>query len=148
MVRQDKRRPAKPGKTSPQDGQLGRPAPAPPCQRKSLTFFEPSSSDRDGQRTAFMLSLITTARLNDVDLYAWLADVLSCIADIPQNLHNLLPGNWYPTEDQPKAAGVVVFTECLPRTQFLSQISGFTTSAVFTLSASVNPADEVSDFSF
>lgn len=60
--------------------------------RKSWLFC---GSDRGGQRAAFMFSLITTARLNDVDPQAWLADVLARIADIPQHqLHELLPWNW------------------------------------------------------
>lgn len=60
--------------------------------RKSWLF---AGSARGGQRTAFMLSLITTAKLNDIDPQAWLADVLARIADIPQNrLCDLLPWNW------------------------------------------------------
>ena len=52
-----------------------------------------------------MLSLIAAAKLNDIDPQAWLADVLTRIADIPQNrLHELLPWNWRPTEDQRQAA--------------------------------------------
>ena len=42
-----------------------------------------------------MLTLIQTAKLNDVDPQAWLADVLARIADIPQaRLPELLPWNW------------------------------------------------------
>lgn len=42
-----------------------------------------------------MYTLIATARLNDVDPQAWLADVLARIADTPQNrLAELLPWNW------------------------------------------------------
>jgi len=60
--------------------------------RKAWLF---AGSDRGGQRAAFMFSLITTARLNDVDPQAWLADVLARIADIPQHrLHELLPWHW------------------------------------------------------
>lgn len=60
--------------------------------RKSWLF---AGSDRGGQRTAFMLSMITTAKLNDIDPQAWLTDVLARIADIPQNrLHKLLPWHW------------------------------------------------------
>ncbi len=60
--------------------------------RKSWLF---AGSDRGGQRTAFMLSLISTAKLNDIDPQAWLADVLARIAEIPQNrLCDLLPWNW------------------------------------------------------
>lgn len=50
--------------------------------RKSWLF---AGSDRGGQRTPFMLSLIRTAKLNDIDPQAWLADVLSRIANISQN---------------------------------------------------------------
>jgi len=42
-----------------------------------------------------MLTLIQTAKLNDVDPQAWLADVLARIND--QNIHRLdqlLPWNW------------------------------------------------------
>jgi hypothetical protein len=42
-----------------------------------------------------MYTLIGTAKLNDVDPQAWLADVLSRIADTPQSrLADLLPWNW------------------------------------------------------
>ena len=52
-----------------------------------------------------MLSLIATAKLNDIDPQAWLADVLGRIADIPQNrLGELLPWNWHSAEIQRQAA--------------------------------------------
>lgn len=42
-----------------------------------------------------MLTLIQTARLNDVDPQAWLADVLGRIADLPlSRLPELLPWAW------------------------------------------------------
>ena len=42
-----------------------------------------------------MLSLIYTAKLNDIDPRAWLADVLARIADHPASrLHELLPWHW------------------------------------------------------
>jgi transposase len=60
--------------------------------RKAWLF---AGSDRGGQRAAFMYTLIATARLNDIDPQAWLADVLARIADIPQSrLAELLPWNW------------------------------------------------------
>ncbi|MDQ2102527.1 IS66 family transposase [Azospirillum isscasi] len=60
--------------------------------RKAWLFC---GSDRGGQRAAIMYGLITTAKLNDVDPQAWLADVLARIADLPQNrLPELLPWNW------------------------------------------------------
>ncbi len=44
---------------------------------------------------AAMYTLIGTAKLNDVDPQAWLADVLARIAGTPQSrLHELLPWNW------------------------------------------------------
>ncbi len=60
--------------------------------RKSWLF---AGSDRGGQRAAAMYSLIVTAKLNDVDPRAWLADVLARIAGHPvSRLHELLPWNW------------------------------------------------------
>jgi len=70
--------------------------------RKAWLFC---GSDRGGQRAAIMYSLIVTAKMNDVDPQAWLADVLARIADIPQNhLHELLPWNWKPARDLENAA--------------------------------------------
>jgi hypothetical protein len=46
--------------------------------RKSWLF---AGSDRGGERAAVMLTLIRTAKLNDVDPQAWLADVLARIND-------------------------------------------------------------------
>ena len=62
--------------------------------RKSWLF---AGSDRGADRCAFMLTLIATAKLNDIDPQAWLADVLARIADMPQSrLDDLLPWNWSP----------------------------------------------------
>ena len=48
-------------------------------------------------RAAAMATLITTAKLNDIDPQAWLADVLARINDLPQTrLAELLPWNWKP----------------------------------------------------
>lgn len=44
-----------------------------------------------------MYSLIVTARLNDVDPRAWLADILCRIGDHPASrLQDLLPWHWRP----------------------------------------------------
>ena len=52
-----------------------------------------------------MYTLIGTAKLNDVDPQAWLADVLDRIADLPQNrLHELLPWHRKADHDQALAA--------------------------------------------
>ena len=62
--------------------------------RKSWLF---AGSDRGGQRAAAIYSLIVTAKLNDVDPQAWLADVLARIAEHPaRNIDELLPWNWCP----------------------------------------------------
>jgi transposase len=60
--------------------------------RKSWLF---AGSERGADRAAAMATLIMTAKLNDVDPQAWLADVLARIAGIPQSqLHELLPWMW------------------------------------------------------
>jgi transposase len=42
-----------------------------------------------------MTTLIMTAKLGDIDPFAWLADVLAHIADTQQSrLHELLPWEW------------------------------------------------------
>ena len=62
------------------------------CGRKNWTF---AGSDRGADRAAVMLTLITTARLNDIDPKEWLADILARIADLPfARLHELLPWEW------------------------------------------------------
>jgi transposase len=66
--------------------------------RKAWLF---AGSDRGGERAAAMYSLIVTAKLNDVDPRAWLADVLARIADHPvQRLHELLPWHWRDQKSQ------------------------------------------------
>jgi transposase len=60
--------------------------------RKSWLF---AGSDRGGERAADMYSLIVTAKMNDIDPQAWLADVLARIAEHPASrLDELLPWNW------------------------------------------------------
>ncbi len=63
--------------------------------RKSWLF---AGSDRGGERAAVMYTLIQTAKLNDIDPQAWLADVLARINDHNiQNLDQLLPWHWKTT---------------------------------------------------
>src|SRR3569833_3253138 len=70
--------------------------------RKSWLF---AGSQRGAGRAAFMYTLIQTAKLNDVDPQAWLADVRARIADIPQTrLTELLPWNWRPADPVQDAA--------------------------------------------
>jgi hypothetical protein len=60
--------------------------------RKAWLF---AGSDRGGERAAAMYSLIVTAKLNNNEPRAWLADVLARIADHPASqLHQLLPWYW------------------------------------------------------
>ena len=60
--------------------------------RKSWLF---AGSDRGAERAAVMATLIMTAKLNDIDPQAWLADVLARINDhAVHRLDELLPWNW------------------------------------------------------
>ena len=60
--------------------------------RKAWLF---AGSDRGGDRAAILYGLIVTAKLNDVDPQAWLADVLARIAGHPaQKIDELMPWNW------------------------------------------------------
>jgi hypothetical protein len=62
--------------------------------RKSWLF---AGSDRGGHRAAALYSLIASAKMNDIDPQAWLADVLARIAEHPASrLDELLPWNWRP----------------------------------------------------
>jgi len=70
--------------------------------RKSWLF---AGSDRGGRRAAAMYTLIGTAKLNNVDPQAWLADVLRRIAETPQSrLGELLPWNWQDSQRHDHAA--------------------------------------------
>ena len=63
--------------------------------RKSWLF---AGSDRGADRAAFIATLIVSAKLNDIDPQAWLADVLARIAEHPaRQLDKLMPWNWQPT---------------------------------------------------
>ena len=60
--------------------------------RRNWTFC---GSDSGGQRAALIYTLVETAKLNDVDPRAWLADVLARIGDHPINrIDELLPWVW------------------------------------------------------
>jgi transposase len=70
--------------------------------RKSWLF---AGSDRGGERAAALYSLIVTAKLNEVDPQAWLADVLARIAEHPvRDIDELLPWNWRPRSDPHRQA--------------------------------------------
>ena len=60
--------------------------------RRSWLF---AGSERGGHRAAFMDTLIGSAKLNGIDLQAWLADVIARISDLPiSRLPELLAWNW------------------------------------------------------
>lgn len=64
--------------------------------RKSWLF---AGSERGGDRAAFMYSLIVTAKMNDIDPQAWLADVLARLPNTTaSHVPDLLPWNWQPSE--------------------------------------------------
>jgi transposase len=66
--------------------------------RKAWLF---AGSDRGGDRAALMYTLIQTARLNDADPQAWLADVLARLNEHPiRDLDQLLPWKWRATRDR------------------------------------------------
>jgi transposase len=70
--------------------------------RKSWLF---AGSERGAERAAGMATLIMTAKMNDVDPQAWLADVLARIAEHrAHKLDELLPWNWRPPGDRDQQA--------------------------------------------
>ena len=70
--------------------------------RKSWLF---AGSERGAERAAAMTTLIASAKLNDIDPLAWLADVLARIAGMPQSrLPELLPWEWKKLNLQAAAA--------------------------------------------
>jgi transposase len=61
--------------------------------RRNWTF---AGSDEGGRRAAAIYTLIGSAKLNDVDPQAWLADVLARLPDHPaKRIHDLLSWNWH-----------------------------------------------------
>jgi transposase len=70
--------------------------------RKSWLF---AGSERGADRAAIMATLITTAKLNEIDPQAWLADVLARINDHAiHRLDELLPWNWAVAIERRRAA--------------------------------------------
>jgi transposase len=63
-----------------------------------------AGSERGGDRAAFMYSLIVTAKMNDIDPQAWLADVLARLPGMTASqAPDLLPWSWK-SSDIPQAA--------------------------------------------
>jgi transposase len=70
--------------------------------RHNWTF---AGSDEGGRRAAAIYTLIETAKLNDIDPQAWLADVLARLPDHPaKRITDLLPWNWQPPSFAAQAA--------------------------------------------
>ena len=70
--------------------------------RKNWTF---AGSDEGGHRAAAIYTLVQTARLNDVDPQAWLANTLARLQDHPaKQIDQLLPWNWKRWHTQKAAA--------------------------------------------
>lgn len=70
--------------------------------RHNWTF---AGSDEGGRRAAAIYTLIETAKLNDVDPQAWLADILARLQDHPaKRIDELLPWNWKREREQKAAA--------------------------------------------
>jgi transposase len=70
--------------------------------RKNWTF---AGSDEGGHRAAAIYTLIQTAKLNNVDPQAWLADVLARVQDHrAKRVGELLPWNWERQRSQKAAA--------------------------------------------
>ena len=70
--------------------------------RRNWTF---AGSDEGGRRAAAIYTLIATAKLNDVNPQAWLADILARLPDHPaKRIHELLPWNWRPQTIAAEAA--------------------------------------------
>jgi transposase len=70
--------------------------------RHNWTF---AGSDEGGRRAAAIYTLIETAKVNDIDPQAWLADVLARLPDHPaKRITDLLPWKWHPRSFAAKAA--------------------------------------------
>jgi len=70
--------------------------------RKNWLF---AGSDTGGERTAMLYTIIETAKLNGVEPYAYLADLLGRIADHSSGrVYELLPWNWRAAQASAQAA--------------------------------------------
>lgn len=62
--------------------------------RHNWTF---AGSDSGSERAAAIYTLIGSAKLNDIDPWAWLADILARLPDhAARRVDELLPWNWRP----------------------------------------------------
>ena len=64
--------------------------------RRNWTFL---GSDAGGNRAAVFYTITQTCKMGAINPEAYLADVLSRVADHPaKRIHELLPWNWTPRE--------------------------------------------------
>ncbi len=108
--------------------------------RKSWLF---AGSDRGGQRAAAMYSLIVTAKMNDVDPQAWLADVLARIAEHPaQRIDELLPWILAAALGTAKSGGLTVAAIAHVFTiSYVANLLGEDEDWLFELSTDMFPED-------
>jgi hypothetical protein len=70
---------------------------SPPSNAIIWSFRMEAVYGDNGRCAAAIYTLIATAKLNNVDPQAWLADVLARLPDHPaKRIHELLPWNWRP----------------------------------------------------
>jgi transposase len=107
--------------------------------RRSWLF---AGSERGGQRAAAMYSLIVTAKMNDVDPQAWLADVLARIAEhSAHRLDELPPWNWRPrSAPQSQAAGLAAIAQ-LFTISYVANLLGEDEDWLHELSTDIFPED-------
>lgn len=71
-----------------------------------------AGSESGGRRAAILYSLIMSCKLNGLDPYAWLVDVLTRLPGLErEDLHELLPYRWKPVTDIARERSVDVIEE-------------------------------------
>jgi hypothetical protein len=89
-----------------------------------------------------MFTLIMTAKLNDVDPQAWLADVFTHIAALPQSrLHELLPWEWKKRALLAAAAGAMAAITRVFTIRRAAEILGRDEDLLWDISDQLDPED-------
>ena len=90
-----------------------------------------------------MYSLIVTAKMNNADPQAWLADVLARIAEHPaQRIDELLPWNWRPALGTAKSGGLIMVAIAHAFTiSYVANLLGEDEDWLFELSTDMFPED-------
>jgi hypothetical protein len=101
-----------------------------------------AGSERGADRAAVMFTLIMTAKLNDVDPQAWLADVFTHIAALPQSrLHELLPWEWKKRALLAAAAGAMAAITRVFTIRRAAEILGRDEDLLWDISDQLDPED-------